>query len=413
MSSGAQDAGPDAAPVEDALHGQPVVEVERDGVHFTLLGTAHVSRASVDAVHRLMDEARFDAVAVELDELRLRALTDSEALHHLDLFAIIRQGKVGLVAANLALAAYQRRLADQLGVQPGAELKAAAERGEAAGLPVWLIDREVGLTLKRAWRRLGLWARMKLMAGLSASLLVDDEVDETEIEKLKQGDMLERSFGDFAAMSPAIYDSVIAERDRYMALKLREQAAAGDAKRVLAVVGAGHLKGLAGHLREGTEPPAEAIAELQTLPVRRSIPWFTLIVVALIAGGLAWGFSQGAEVGTSMALGWVLTTGTLGALGCLAAGGHPLSILAAFLASPFTPFHPLLRSGMASAGVEAWLRRPTYRDFLYLRDDTNSLRGWWRNRVSRVFVVFFLTSLGTSAGVWISGFRIARQVAGG
>ncbi|TXK64457.1 TraB/GumN family protein [Alkalisalibacterium limincola] len=399
--------------LEKALLGQPILEVERDGIHYTLLGTAHISQASIDAVEALVASGRFDAVAVELDEQRLRALTDVESLHKLDLFAIIREGKVGLVAANLALAAYQRRLAEKLGVQPGAELKAAAEGADAAGVPVVLIDREVGLTLRRAWTALGFWGRMKLAMGLAGSLFTNDDVDEAEIEKLKQGDMLERSFGEFAAMDPALYEAVIAERDEYMALRLREHGAAAGPTRVLAVVGAGHLKGLAERLAHDKAEPATARGVLEQVVRKRSIPWITILVALAVVGGLAWGFSQGREVGASMALGWVLTTGTLGALGCLAAGGHPLAILAAFVASPFTPFHRLVPSGMISAGVQAWLRKPTYRDFLYLRDDTNTLRGWWRNRVSHVLVVFFLTSLGTSIGVWISIFRIAGRMAGG
>jgi pheromone shutdown protein TraB len=195
----------DASAPLDALAGQPIIEVERDGVSYTLLGTAHISQASIDAVRALIASGRFDAVAVELDEQRLRALTDAESLHRLDLFAIIREGKIGLVAANLALAAYQRRLAEKLGVQPGAELKAAAEGAGEAGLPLQLIDREVGLTLRRAWTALGFWGRAKLGVGLAGSLFTDEEVDEEEIEKLKQGDMLERSFGEFAAMDPALY----------------------------------------------------------------------------------------------------------------------------------------------------------------------------------------------------------------
>ena len=186
------------------LHSQPQAIVERDGVRYTLLGTAHVSRASIDAVRAEIASGRYDGVAVELDPQRHRALTDPQAMAKLDLFQIIREGKIGLVAANLALAAYQRRLAEQLGVEPGAELKAAAVDAAARGLPVQLIDRDVGTTLKRAWASLGLWGRSKLMAGLAGSLFVDEKVDEGEIEKLKEGDLLESSFGEFAEQTPQL-----------------------------------------------------------------------------------------------------------------------------------------------------------------------------------------------------------------
>ncbi|PZO10797.1 MAG: conjugal transfer protein TraB [Lysobacteraceae bacterium] len=394
----------------DGLHDQPHAIVERDGVRYTLLGTAHVSQASVDAVKAAMWHGSYDTIAVELDEQRHRALTDPDALSKLDLFQILREGKTGLVAANLALSAYQRRLAEQLGVEPGAELKAAALGANERGLRLSLIDRDVGITLKRAFRGLGFWGRSKLMAGLAASLFADEEVGADEIEKLKQGDFLESSFGEFAASSPPLYRAVIAERDRFMAARLRQVGAQG-ARDVLAVVGAGHLKGLAEHLRQDQDDPAPVLDELNALPKASSIPWFTIIVTVFLLGGFAWGYQQGGiELGGDLLLKWALVTGIGGAVGCAVAGGHPLSILAAFLASPLTPLHPALASGNVSAVVEAWIRKPTYADFLRLRDDTGTLKGWWRNRVARVLVNFFLTSLGTAIGVWTAGIYIIGKL---
>lgn len=394
----------------DGLHDQPHAIVEREGVRYTLLGTAHVSRASVDAVEAALATGHYDTIAVELDAQRHRAMTDPDALAKLDLFQILREGKTGLVAGNLALAAYQRRLAEQLGVEPGAELKAAAVGAEERGLRLSLIDRDVGTTLKRAFAGLGFWGRTKLIAGLGASLLADDEVEAGEIEKLKQGDYLESSFGEFAAGSPPLYRAVIAERDVYMANRLRQIGAEG-AREVLAVVGAGHLKGLEQHLRDDSAAPAPVLAELDTVPAGSRIPWFTILLVVFLFGGFAWGFWQGgAELGGELVLQWALITGIGGALGCLAAGGHPLSIVAAFISSPLTPLHPALASGTVSAAVEAWVRKPTYADFLRLRDDTGKLSGWWRNRVARVLVNFFLTSLGTAVGVWIAGANIIGKL---
>ena len=132
-----------------------------------------------------------------------------------------------------------------------------------------------------------------------------------------------------------------------------------------------------------------------------------------VIGGFAWGFWRGGfEVGADLMLYWVLITGTLGAIGCLAAGGHPLSILAAFVASPVTPLHPALASGTVSALVEAWVRKPTYADFMALRDDVQSVRGWYRNRVARVLLNFFLTSLGTAIGVWLGGAKMLGRLLG-
>ncbi|KRG71108.1 TraB/GumN family protein [Pseudoxanthomonas dokdonensis] len=395
---------------------QPHEVIERDGVRFTLLGTAHVSKASVEAVKAAVASGQYDSVAVELDAGRMQSLTDPDALAKLDIVKVLREGKTHLFAANLALAAYQRRLAEQLDVEPGAELKAGALDAQAMGLPVHLIDREVGLTFKRALKRLSWWGRAKISAGIMMAMLDDEEVADDEIEKLKQGDMLESSFGEFAAQSPALYETIIAERDQYMATRLRQVArdSHGDGPReVLAVVGAGHLQGLARHLREDISDPARQLADLEYIPEKRGLPWFTIALTAFVVGGFAWGFYRGGvDVGSDLIVQWVLATGGLGALGCALAGGHPLSILAAFISSPLTPLHPALASGTVSGLVEASLRKPTYADFMALRQDVQSVKGWWTNRVARILLNFFLTSLGTAIGVWTGGLRMLGKLFG-
>jgi pheromone shutdown-related protein TraB len=390
---------------------QPTAIVERDGVRYTLLGTAHVSKASVDAVRAAIASGTFDEIAVELDPQRLQGLTDPDSLAKLDLIKVLREGKTAVFAANLALAGYQRRLAEKLGIEPGAELKVAAAEAKALGLPLHLIDRDVGLTFRRAMRRLGWWGRAKIASGLVAGMVVNEEVDEDEIEKLKEGDMLESAFSEFAAQTPALYDTIIAERDRYMAARLREAATPGT--HVLAVVGAGHLQGLARHLREDTEAPAQLREELEFVPKKSSIPWFTLAITALVLGSFAYGFWRGGfDVGADLIAQWVMYTSGLAALGCLLAGGHPLSIVTAAIAAPLKPFHPGVPSGTFSALVETWIRKPTYADFLDLRSDVQSVRGWYRNRVARVLVNFMLTNLGTAIGVWIAGARILGKLFG-
>jgi pheromone shutdown-related protein TraB len=389
--------------------GQPRAVVARDGVRYTLLGTAHVSRASIDAVEAAVASGSFDAIAVELDPQRHRAMTDPDALAKLDLFQIIRDGKIGLVAANLALAAYQRRLAAQLGVEPGAELKAAAVGAVERDLPLHLIDRDVGTTLRRAWSALGFWGRSKLMSGLAAGVFVDEDVDEADIEKLKHGDMLESSFGEFAKETPQLYEAVIAERDRYMAAKLRAAGASGESKEILAVVGAGHLKGLAAALADGTDEPGETTRALDIVPTGSNVPWFSLIVGTTLLAIIGWGFYRGGfDLGAKLVLDWVVITAIGGAIGAAAAGGHPLSILAAAICSPITPLIPALSSGMVSAFVEAWLRKPTYQDMLDLRQDTGTLSGWWRNRFARVIVNFVLANTGTALAVWVAGAKLVH-----
>lgn len=389
---------------------QPHAIVERDGVRYTLLGTAHVSHSSVEAVEDAIDSGGFDTVAVELDQARLQALTDPDSLAKLDLVQVIRKGRVAMFAANLALAAYQRRLAEQLGIEPGAELKRAAAVAKERGLGLELIDREVGLTFRRASGNLGFFGKMKLAAGLMAGLLSSEKMEEDEIEKLKEGDILEATFGEFAQSSPALYESVISERDRYMAARLR-QVPEG-AKQVLAVVGAGHLAGLARHLTEDSEAPTQIRERLEHAPPARSMRWIGTAITVLIVAMIGWGYWQGGvDVGRQLLLQWVLITAGFAALGTILAAGHPLGVIAAAISAPLKPFRPPgISPGLFSALIEAHFRKPAYGDFLALREDAATLRGWYRNRVSRTLLNFILTNLGSSLGVWVAGLRIAGRL---
>ncbi len=384
--------------------GQPVIELTVNGIEYTLLGTAHVSAVSVEAVKKAIDSNKFDTIAVELDVNRHKQLTEDSNLQKLDIFQIIKEDKIGLVAANLSLAAYQRRLADQLGIEPGAELKAAALEAKARNLRCELIDRDAGITLKRAWARLGFFKRSQLAAGLGASLLSSEEIDEQEIEQLKEGDMLESSFGEFAKQTPELYETIIHERDKYMAAKLLLLAKQSDVKRVLAVVGAGHLKGLAVEMQQNNTEHESAIQNLEHLKKPSNIPWFSIILISVLLFGFYWGYQQGGvSLAGTLLLQWILITGLGGLIGCIAAKGHWLSCIAAFIVSPITPLHPALSSGMVSAYVEAKMHKPTYQDLLDLRNDTTEISGWWKNRFARVLVNFILTNMGTALAVWVAG----------
>lgn len=394
---------------------QPVERVRLGSTELVLLGTAHVSRASAEAVARMLEAEPFDAVAVELCEARFKAMQDPDALRGLDLFQVIRQGKVGLVTANLALSAFQRRIAEQFGIEPGAEMRAALEGAAARGLPLWRVDRDVSTTLKRAYRSVGFIDRMSIIGGLGAGVLSREEVAEEEIERLKQGDLLGSMFSEFARESPPLFEALIAERDRFMAARLREELACADTPpaRVLVVLGAGHLAGTAAALRE-TQPgpaPAVEIAGLSTVPP--GSPWprrLAIGVLVAIAAAIAYAFTRDVQAGTDALLAWVLFTGGFAALGAVAAAGHPLSILAAFVAAPLKPFRPGIPAAAFSAGAEAWLRKPRVADFDTLRDDVAHWTGWWKNRIARTLLNFLLVTLGTLVGQYAAGVHIVRTL---
>jgi pheromone shutdown-related protein TraB len=397
-----------------ALAGQPIERVQRDGVEYVVLGTAHVSRSSMEAVDALLAHEHFDAVAVELCDSRAQSMRDPEAFKQLDLFKVIRQGKAGMVAASLVLSTFQKRLADQSGSQPGAERTAAMDGADQRGLPLWLIDREVGTTLKRAWRSVGFWQRFGLLGGLLASVFDREDIEQGEIEKLKQGDLLESAFSEFASSSKPLYESLIGERDAFMAARLREEAAnsaSTESRRVLVVIGAGHLKGMCALLREQQDDPAATVARLAVSPPKARWPkWLAVALVLLVFAAIAWAFHRNASLGTQALMTWVLFTGSFAALGALVAGGHPLSILAAFVAAPIKPFRPGIPAGGISAMAEAWVRRPRVVDFDTLRDDIVHWSGWWKNRVARTLLNFFLVSVGTIIGEYSAGIHIFKSL---
>lgn len=392
-----------------AFDGQPLVETRVGDIEYTLLGTAHVSKASVDAVRHLIATRPFDLIAVELDEHRYHSLMRPDDWSSVDLFKIVKDGKAGMLAANLALGAYQRRLAEQFGVEPGAELKAACLEAQPKNIPVELIDRDVGVTLKRAYAAVGFFDKMTIVGGLVASAISSDEITEADVEKLKEGDILTNTFDEFARQSKPLHHALIVERDRYMAARLRETSKPG--QRVLAVVGAGHLAGLARAL-EGKDPgDTESLETLRALPPPSIWPkLFGYLVIALLIGGFVWAFNQGVDVGRDLVSFYVFATGGFAALGALIAGGHPLSIVAAFLSAPLTVLHPALAAGMFSAGAEVWIRKPRVADFEALRDDLKQWRGWWKNRVARTLLVFFLTNACTGIGVYLTGIEFFRRL---
>jgi pheromone shutdown-related protein TraB len=405
-----------ATPNEHAMEpaqDQPVRRIHRDGTEYVLLGTAHVSRRSAEAVREMLAAESFDAVAVELCDHRARAMRDPHAVGSLDLFKVIREGKVGVIAAGLALGAFQRRLAEQFGIEPGAEMRAAMDEAEAQQIPCWLIDRDVGLTLRRARSSLGFWDKTTLTAGIIGSMVSSDEISEEEIEKLKEGDMLQSTFAEFARQSEPLYRSLIAERDQFMASRLRIEAGQAPPRKVLAVLGAGHLDGIERHLSDDQQPADDLLRDISSEPRPSNFgKWFGYAIIAFIIGGFVWGFSRSEKLGFELLVSWIAITATAGALGAILAAAHPLSILAAAVSSPITPLHPALASGMVSGVVEAWVRKPRVEHFARLRDDVMHWRGWWRNDVTRVFLVFFLTSFGTAIGVWTAVGLSAGKLAG-
>ena len=371
-----------------------VVDVAGKTVY--LVGTAHVSKQSVEDVRTTIDAVGPGSVAVELCEPRYKAMTDKEAWKSMNIFKVIKEKKALFLLAQLIMSAFYRRLGKKLGVQPGAEMLEAISEAEKTGAELVLADRRIEVTLRRVWGYLGFWNKLKLMNHLLGSLLFGEEIDDEMIEKIKAADQLESVMEEFSAKFPQVKERLITERDIYLAQKIRQ----APGEKVVAVVGAGHVAGIMEHIQE-----KEPIEHLDETPPRSVVPvllkWG---IPAAIIGLFVYGFfKEGAAHSVENVYIWVLVNGVLSALGAAAALGHPLAVAAAFVGAPVTSLNPMMAAGWVAGLVQAWVRTPKVSDFEALAKDEPSLKGFWVNPVARVLLVVCLANLGSTLGTVIAG----------
>jgi pheromone shutdown-related protein TraB len=366
-----------------------------EGKEIILVGTAHVSAESAELVARVIQEEKPDTVCVELCESRFQALTQKKRWQEMDIVKVIREKKAPLLFLNLLLASFQKRVGDKLGIQPGAEMMRAIEVAEATGARIHLADRDIRITLSRTWRLMGLWSKIKLLAQTILSLDEPDRISQEDIEKMKQEDVLETILAEVGESLPEVRRILIDERDLYLTSKIRS----APGQRIVAVVGAGHVPGIKKHWSEPID-----LAPLEELPPKgktsQILKWgIPLAIVALMAAGF---YGSGLEVGAHMIKWWILTTGVLAGLGAAAALSHPLTILAAALSAPITCLHPMIAAGWVAGLVEAILGKPKVRDFESLLNDISTIKGFWRNKITRILLVVVLTNLGASIGTFVA-----------
>lgn len=376
-----------------------VLVINVDGRQIYVVGTAHVSQESVDDVRTTVEQVNPDTICVELCPARHKAITQQDNWKKMDIFKVIKQKKAVLLLAQLVMSSFYRRLGEQLGVQPGAEMLEGIECAKQRDARLILADRDIEITLKRVWGYLGFWNKLKLLSSLMVGVLTKEEIDSDTIETLKQQDQLESVMAEFAEQFPEIKLRLIDERDIYLAQKIRS----APGQTVVAVVGAGHCQGIKQHIQQD-----ESLDELITVPKKSIVPrligWS---IPALILGLFAYGFyTKGAEFLKENMWIWFYVNGIPSAIGAACALGHPLTILSAFLFAPFTSLNPLIAAGWVAGLVQALVKRPTVDDFEDLPNAIHSAKGFWENPVTRILLVVIFANLGSVMGTWVSALWI-------
>jgi pheromone shutdown-related protein TraB len=380
-----------------------VTRLEHGDREIWLVGTAHVSQRSVEEVQRVIEEVRPDTVCVELDQMRYDALTDETRWRKLDIFEIIKQKKVLLLLTSLVLSAYQRKMGEALGVRPGAELLAAVDKAREIGADVVLADRDIQATLKRTWANLGFFGKAKVLSMLIGGFFAAQKITEEQIEELKDRDNISEMMTEFARVMPKAKGPLIDERDQYLISKIRE----APGKRIVAVVGAGHVAGMIANL--DAEVDREALSRIPGPSLAGTIlKW---AIPAIVLGAFYWGWSEHSAEGLEQMLyAWILPNSILAGVGAIIAGARPLTIVTAIIASPITSLNPTIGAGMVAGAVEAWLRRPTVEDCEQVNEAAMTWSGLYKNRFTRVLVVAVLVTLGSALGGWIGATWVVTKI---
>lgn len=366
-----------------------------DGKDITLIGTAHVSEESADLVAAVIEEERPETVCVELCESRYQAMRQGNRWKETDLIKVIREKKAFLLLSNLMLASFQKKIGKKLGIKPGAEMLRAMEAAEEVGAQIHLADRDIRTTLSRAWRLMGLWTKMKLLVQLVTSFGDVGSIEKEDIEKMKEKDVLETLLAELGDLLPELRRVLIDERDLYLTEKIRT----APGRRIVAVVGAGHVPGIQKHWSEPVD-----IAALEVLPPKGKLigvlKWgIPVLVIGLIIAGF---FMAGTDAGSHMIKWWILANAVFAGIGAAAALAHPLTVLTALAASPITSLNPMIAAGWVAGLVEVFLRKPKVKDFEQLPEDIGSVKGFWRNKITRILLIVVLTNMGSSLGAFVA-----------
>lgn len=379
-----------------------IIKIDYQDKHITLIPTAHVSKESAELTEKVINEVQPDSICIELDQDRYNSLTEPEKFRNTDIVKIIKDKKVALMLVNIILSNYQRKLATNLESKNGQEMLIGINKSKELNANLVLADRGVTVTFKRIWANLTIIDKFKLIYMIISSLFDDEEITEEDLAKLQQSDMLSSALEEVSKAFPHITEVLVDERDKYLAHKIKN----APGKNIVAILGAAHTVNVPKYIQQDY-----SIEEFDRIPEKKLsskiIGW--LIPVAIIVAIIA-SFNMDASIGLSQIKAWILFNGTLSALGTLIGGGHLITALLSFVVAPITSLNPLLAAGWFAGLLEAKLLKPTVADFDNLATDLNSIKGFWKNKVTKIMIIVVLANLGSTLGTFISGFGIFKKI---
>lgn len=378
-----------------------ITKLEFEDRVITLIGTAHVSKNSVEDVKNLIEVENVDHICIELDESRYENATKKQDWASLDLKTVFKQGKGFLLLVNLALSSYQKRLGDKTGIKPGEEILKAAELAKEKNIPFSFCDREIQATLKRAWRKSSFYNKIKLLSYLLQSSFSNEEISEKDLEDLKNQDNLSSLLNELSKHLPMIKTVLIDERDQFLAKKIFTSPG----KRIVAVVGAGHCPGIIENMKALEAKTIDINTQkLSFVPQKsklsKALPYIipTIIVAIILAGAFTGDFNQTVQAFKY----WVIVNAGLTGIMAILSLAHPINIIASMILAPFTSLNPTIGVGFISAIIQVSLKKPRVSDAQELHEQISKVKKWYSNRILHAFLVFIATSIGSAIGTFVA-----------
>lgn len=366
-----------------------------------LVKTAHVSKNSLQDVQECFDEVKPDSICIELDEERYDKLKNPEKWRETDLVEVIKNKQVGFLLVSVILSSFQKRIASNMNSSSGAEMMLGIKLAEENNLNLVMADRPIKTTFSRIWNKLQTKEKFKLLTGIINSLFEDEDISEEDIAKLKEADVLEAALMDIGKQFPTVKEVLVDERDQYLSQKIKN----APGKKIMAIIGAAHGKGIERNLNNNID-----IRNLETVEKKKGVSsYIKYLIPILIIAIMLITILNNRQMGLQQIKSWALWHGILSAIGVAIALGHPLSILTAFVMSPITALNPLLASGWFAGLVEASIRKPKVKDFEDISKDTATVKGFWKNRITRTLLVVVFANLFSSLGTVISSIDIVKR----